>query len=199
MTMLVIINHEENAILAADKRSTYFHDENTFEVISDSENKIVDWNGGYITGTGYVPLLTSIKNAAASDNVWTYGEIEDALKNTLNTNVFHQHWINTTNFASIYLTSKGTMAVLTQAKNCRTSIVDKNTCTILVKDVDVSSYEDEINTLLQKKSIDFLALRDCLIELFEYVSKHNATVSKAFDFAIVNNEGRAFTTFNYDN
>lgn len=49
MTMLVLLNHKNNVILAADKREVFFHDEINFDVLSDNVTKIVDWKGGYIT------------------------------------------------------------------------------------------------------------------------------------------------------
>lgn len=194
MTMLVLLSHKNNVILAADKREVFFHDEINFDVLSDNVTKIVDWKGGYITGSGYVPLLEKIKNIASLPNTWSYDDIVYELQNELTRGNYHPHWIKTTTFAAIFQTSSGFRAVYTQAQDIKAFCIPEGSCLILVNKVETSSFKQNFNSLLSKDVIDIKEIIDSLEELFNYASRCNGTVSSEFDFAIINGSGKAFTT-----
>lgn len=63
MTLIVGINLVDYIILVSDKREVTMQDDKVIDITSDDINKIVDWNMGYVTGSGFVPVLSSLKEA----------------------------------------------------------------------------------------------------------------------------------------
>ena len=61
MTMIIGVNLGEYVIIAADCREAFMCDGEVISIISDEVDKFVKWNGGIITGCGYVPLLADLK------------------------------------------------------------------------------------------------------------------------------------------
>ncbi|WP_202741471.1 hypothetical protein [Acinetobacter sp. 'aerobic (ED)'] len=194
MTMLVLLSHKDNVILAADKREVFFHDEIRFDVISDEVNKILSWNGGYISGCGYVPLLDKIKSIAIDSKTWTYDHILTALQDEIRNGNYHPHWINTTTFTSIFQTRTGYKAVYTQAQDIKAFCIEEGGCLILVNNVDTSSFKQALNELLSFSDIDLGKIIEILKELFRYASRSNGTVSAEFDLAIINNGGKGLAS-----
>ncbi|EGR2919272.1 hypothetical protein DMW38_23915 [Vibrio parahaemolyticus] len=76
MTMIVGIHLGEYVIVAADKREVTMLGDVVINVTSDAVEKLIEWNGGVVTGNGYVPLLSQLKNHLATNEITHTGQTD---------------------------------------------------------------------------------------------------------------------------
>lgn len=111
MTLIIGINLKDYLILAADRREVCLVNGDVAEIRSDNVNKIIDWKQGYITGSGYVPILSKLKETLNSTSVAHTSEILDlavsSSNDVFNINVPFQvknYWMCRTRWYLSYLT-----------------------------------------------------------------------------------------------
>jgi hypothetical protein len=191
MTMLVLINYKDGVILAADKRAVWKSGSEVSHVISDEVDKIYTWNGGYIAGSGYAPLLENVKDFAAKNTINSADEIADYLRLVIQNSSIHQQWINTSNFALIYGTSSGFRAVTLSAKNYEMRALEEDGVSIMIGKIDTSLFEEQLKSEIKNPNPNIHNVIDILKKLFKHVSSLDITVSCDFDFSIINSNGMA--------
>lgn len=104
MTMIVGIHLGDYILVAADKRETYVVNGRVVSVISDKVNKLVNWGGGLVTGSGYVPLLSELKSKLSQVNITTTDQILDLAKDISESSIEQpEYWRATTNWMFSYV------------------------------------------------------------------------------------------------
>lgn len=191
MTMLVLIKYKDGVILAADKRAVWKNGGEVSHVVSDKVDKIYRWNGGYIAGSGYVPLLENIKNFASANTINSADEIADRLKLVIQNGLIHQQWINTTNFALIYGTLSDFRAVILSAKNYEMNALEEDEVLIMVDGIDTNTFKEQLKNEIKSQGVNIHNVIDILKKLFKYISLKDITVSSEFDFSIIDLDGMA--------
>lgn len=184
--MLVLINYKDGVILAADKRAVWKNGSEVSHVVSDEVDKIYTWNGGYIAGSGYAPLLENVKDFTAKNTINSADEIADYLRLVIQNSVIHKQWINTSNFALIYGTISGFRAVTLSAKNYEMRALEECSVLIMADGVDTGVFKIRLEEGIKGQSFSVHDVVDILRELFKYVSSKTNTVSSAFDFSMIN-------------
>ncbi|MFW1982659.1 hypothetical protein ACG94M_04920 [Acinetobacter guillouiae] len=190
MTMLVLINYKDGVILAADKRAVWKNGSEVSHVVSDEVDKIYTWNGGYITGCGYAPLLENVKNFASSNNIQNVSEIIEYLKMVIESNTIHEKWINSTKFALIYRTSDNFRATTISANNYESRVLGDGAVTIIIEGVDTNNYKAKLEEAILQGNFEIGNVINILSDLFQYASNKSNTVSSIFDISLINIEGR---------
>jgi len=197
MTMLVLINHKDNLILAADKRVVWKSTTGEIlQVLSDDVGKITKWPGGFISGCGFAPLLEEVKEFASGDDVGSIHEISHFLRSKVTSSSLDEYWISTTKFVAIYESNMGYRAVFFDANQDGVRAINDNSCLIIVNGVDTSFYKNRIELLLSVNDLSISDITTVLSDLFSDVSSRNQGVSSGYDMAIINNDGRVVRKFN---
>lgn len=188
MTMLVLIQHKDFVLLAADKRAVYIKNGRVESVVSDDVDKIANWKGGFISGCGYAPWLNEVKNFSGRDNMDNIHAVSEYLKNMAESSTCHDYWVSQTKIVAIYKIINGFRAVYSEAEQSGVRALSENQCLIIVKDVETSFFKDRIEKLLSEKNTVYEDIIQTLSELFHWVSTQTNTVSRQFDLALINEE-----------
>ncbi|ENX58149.1 MULTISPECIES: hypothetical protein [Acinetobacter] len=196
MTMCVLIRNAGSLVMAADNRSVYMQNGKVIQVISDEVKKVIEWNGGYISGCGSADILEDVKSFAAINPITDVYQIVEYLEKYKASKKIDDYWIDTTHLTAIYLTDVGERAIYISAKNVQPRALDDSSVLILVKDVDTEKFKELIMAEFHENGFNIENVIEILKELFVFVSKRNETVSSSFDFAFQNHEMRGLIALN---
>lgn len=196
MTMLVLIQHKDFVLLAADKRAVYVNNGRVESVISDDVDKIANWKGGFISGCGYAPWLDKVKDFAGQDDIDNIHVVSEYLRNMAENPACHDYWVSQTKIVAIYKIINGFRAVYSEANRGGVRALSENQCLIIVKDVETSLFKDQIEKLLNEKDISYKDIIQTLSKLFHWVSTQTNTVSRQFDLALINEDVAETTLLN---
>ncbi|WP_415721710.1 hypothetical protein [Photobacterium ganghwense] len=196
MTMIVGIHLGDYVIIAADRREVFIDGGKVSSVISDEVDKFVKWNGGIITGCGYVPLLSELKKHLKHTEITSTNQIVALTKRVvsdlpINASIWRQqtHWM----FSYISGSEVGPQCRLGYI---RSEVPDEihllytMRATIWAKLPDIEQRIDTLNAALKplSRTYDFeenVAYHLGLLkELFLYASTVDETVSKDFNYYI---------------
>lgn len=89
MTMLLAVNFGDYGIMASDKSAM----DNNGIMVSNKENKMIKTQIGYITGTGFVPLLDNVKNKLKEKEISSTANIVNLIneeKKIIESNIFYK-------------------------------------------------------------------------------------------------------------
>ncbi|WP_159817932.1 hypothetical protein [Colwellia sp. 20A7] len=196
MTMIIGINLDEYIIVAADRREVCMQDGKVASITSDEINKFVKWNGGIITGCGYVPLLSDLKSYLKTTEITNTNQIVALTKQSVSSLPSYANaWKNQTHWMFSYL------APGDESNECRLGYIKSGspdevrmlypmTSTIWAKLPDIEQRLNYLNESLKPLSAsnefnDNLQYHLGLIDdLFAYASTVDQTVSREFDYYI---------------
>ncbi|EHU4933588.1 hypothetical protein KY890_002967 [Vibrio vulnificus] len=201
MTMIVGIHLGEYVIVAADKREVTMLGDVVINVTSDAVEKLIEWNGGVVTGNGYVPLLSQLKNHLATNEITHTGQIlEYANSTTANLPDTQANWKNQTNWMFSYLSEVGgelvtRLGFVTSANIDGTHMLEPMTSTIWAKLPDLDDRIKELNDQLVPlddleqigENLDHHV--SLLKGLFEYAAAVDNTVCKDFSYFVQSHHG----------
>ncbi|MFV5378724.1 hypothetical protein [Acinetobacter pittii] len=176
--------------MAADNRAVYMKNGKVSHVVSNNIKKIIEWNGGYISGSGSADILENVKAFAAKNPINSIYQIIDYLEHYKAQNIIDEYWLNTTHLTAIYLTDAGDRAIYINAHTEEPRALDDSSVLILVKDVDTQKFEELIKAEFHEAGFNIENVIEILRSLFKFVSEKNETVSSTFDFAFQNYEMR---------
>lgn len=186
MTMCVLIRNAGSLAMAADNRAVYMKNGKVSYVVSNNIKKIIEWNGGYISGSGSADILENIKDFAAKNPITSIYQIIDYLAQYKTQNIIDEYWLNTTHLTAIYLTDAGDRAIYINANTEEPRALIDSSVLILVKDVDTKKFEELIKAEFNENGFNIENVIEILRSLFKFVSERNETVSSTFDFAFQN-------------
>lgn len=150
--MIVALNLGEYTIIAADKREVSIENGKVVSITSDNVEKIIEWNGGVVTGSGFVPLLMDLKESMVSVNISNTDTIISLAKQSLAKLPQNQsNWKDQTNWAFTYIT------IVDDAPKCRIAYIEAKAIN------DVRTLEN-MNVLLWAKLPDINIQREKLIK-----------------------------------
>ncbi|WPP55919.1 hypothetical protein SOI69_01255 [Acinetobacter pittii] len=172
--------------MAADNRAVYMKNGKVSYVVSNNIKKIIEWNGGYISGSGSADILENIKDFAAKNPITNIYQIIDYLAQYKTQNIIDEYWLNTTHLTAIYLTDAGDRAIYINANTEEPRALIDSSVLILVKDVDTKKFEELIKAEFNENGFNIENVIEILRSLFKFVSERNETVSSTFDFAFQN-------------
>jgi len=153
------------------------------------------WNGGYITGCGYVDLLQQLKQKVASTNIHSTTEILEMVKDIDETSSLpfdakrETHWMFT--YQTI-IDDKETfrVAIVDPSDNMEYRVLNKLTCTIWL-DSDaaeklISQVTSHIRPISDFENRDQAVqyYYDIMGQLFGIGSNESASVSNNFDMVV---------------
>lgn len=204
MTMIVGINLGEYIIVAADRREVLMEDGKVISIISDQINKFVEWNGGIITGCGYVPLLRDLKSYLQTTEITNTNQIIALTKQAVSDLPLHDaSWKKQTHWMFNYIaeTENGFQCRLGYIKSTapdEVHMLNTMTATIWAKLPDIDAQIKKLNTSLkpllsQNKFKDNFDYHLNLLEkLFSYAATVDQTVSTDFNYYIQLRDGESF-------
>ena len=208
MTMIVGMNLKEYVLVASDRREVYLIDGKVDHVISDAVNKIIDWNYGYITGSGYVSILNELKENLANMEIKCIDQIINKATSIVNSypDTFKDikdksNWM----FTYVANTSEGNQprVGIIEAKNPNEirALYDM-TSTVWAKIPNINEIIRDLNSKLKPIS-DFHEPNESikyhislLKDLFEIGEKNDETVCSQFNYCIQLNDGTKFISKN---
>ncbi|MFI8008659.1 hypothetical protein ACIF8R_00490 [Acinetobacter sp. ABJ_C4_1] len=190
MTMCVLIRNAGALAMAADNRSVYMQNGKVARVVSNDIKKIIEWNGGYISGSGSADLLEDVKAFAANSPITDMYQIVEYLERYKARNTIDDYWLDTTHLTAIYLTDAGDRAVYINANTEEPRVLDDSSVLIFVKGVDTEKFKELIKAEFHDSGFNIENVIEILRSLFKFVSERNETVSSTFDFAFQNYEMR---------
>lgn len=204
MTMIVGINLGEYVIVAADRREVFIENGQVASIISDDIDKLVKWNGGVITGCGYVPLLSDLKNYLKRSEIINTDQIVALTKQVVFDLPVHASiWKQQTHWMFTYVTDSysGSQCRLGYIKSGAPEdvhMLHTMKATIWAKLPDIEQRLEALNNALKPLSspeefeANFAYHSGLLKELFSYASAVDETVSENFNFYIQTREGADF-------
>jgi|GEM_PF-1218163 len=204
MTMIVGINLGGYIIIAADRREVFMEDGKVTSIISDEIDKFVKWNGGIITGCGYVPLLRDLKSYLETTEITNTDQIVALTKQAISDLPPHAtSWIKQTHWMFNYIagTESGTQCRLGYIKSIKPdeiNILNEMTATIWAKLPDIDIQMEKLNSSLKpllsenefKDNFDYHL--NLLNKLFSYAATVDQTVSSSFNYYIQLRHGEEF-------
>ncbi|MFX4953396.1 hypothetical protein ABTC33_05390 [Acinetobacter baumannii] len=176
--------------MAADNRAVYMENGKVSHVVSNNIKKIIEWNGGYISGSGSADLLEDVKAFAASSPITDIYQFVEYLERYKARNTIDDYWLDTTHLTAIYLTDAGDRAVYINANTEEPRALDDSSVLIFVKGVDTEKFKELIKAEFHETGFNIQNIIEILKSLFKFVSERNETVSSTFDFAFQNYEVR---------
>lgn len=188
--MCVLIRNAGSLAMAADNRLVYMQNGKVVRVVSDNIKKIIEWNGGYISGSGSADLLEDVKAFAANSPITDMYQIVEYLERYKARNTIDDYWLDTTHLTAIYLTDAGDRAVYINANTEEPRALDDSSVLIFVKGVDTEKFKELIKAEFHETGFNIQNIIEILKSLFKFVSERNETVSSTFDFAFQNYEVR---------
>ncbi|ADI89909.1 hypothetical protein [Acinetobacter oleivorans] len=190
MTMCVLIRNAGSLAIAADNRAVYMQNGKVSHVVSNNIKKIIEWNGGYISGSGSADILENVKAFAAKNPITSIYQIIEYLEHYKARNIIDNYWLDTTHLTAIYLTDAGDRAVYINANTEEPRALDDSSVLIFVKDIDTENFKELIKAEFHENGFNIENVIEILRSLFKFVSERNETVSSTFDFAFQNYEMR---------
>lgn len=199
--MIVGMNLTEYVLVASDKREVLLIDSRVETVLCDNVNKIIDWNGGYITGSGYVEVLNDLKNEISNNEITSTYEIIDLAVRISN---FHGKRntaiLDSSNWMITYTTETPT------GNECRIGIISARkpnemralcdmTSTIWAKipnlDSEISILNGSLRPIQEFSGIDesITYHASLLNQLFIDMAKCDETVCSSYDFCVQLRDG----------
>lgn len=188
--MCVLIRNAGSLAMAADNRAVYLQNGKVSRVASNNIKKIIEWNGGYISGSGSAQLLEDVKAFTVKSPITDIYQIIEYLECYKSKNIIDEYWLNTTHLTAIYLTDAGDRAIYINANTEEPRALADSSVLILVKDVDTEKFEKLIKAEFHEGGFNIENVIEILRSLFKFVSERNETVSSTFDFAFQNYEMR---------
>ena len=204
MTMIVGIHLEEYIIVASDCREVTILNGEIISVTSDEVDKFVKWNGGIITGCGYVPLLADLKSYLRATEINTTDQIVALTKQAVSDLPPHASaWKKQTHWMFNYLagTEQGSQCRLGYIKSTapdEVHMLHPMSATIWAKLPDIDEQMEKLNGSLKalnsinefKENFEYHI--NLLNELFSYASTVDQSVSKSFNYYIQLRQGEEF-------
>jgi len=201
MTMIVGMSLGDYVLVASDRRQVCVVNGEVHHVESDSVNKIIECPIGFITGSGYVPLLNEFKNELKSRSIGNTDEILEIAKEVSNRVPPElDSWEKQTNWMFTYVASNETgntprIAIIEAKSYSAIRILDDMSATIWAKLPDLGVKIKELNGQL-KPADQFSSIEESasyhvslLKELFEYGEKFDPTVCSSFDACLQLKDG----------
>lgn len=188
--MCVLIRNAGSLAIAADNRAVYMQNGKVSHVVSNNIKKIIEWNGGYISGSGSADILENVKAFAAKNPITSIYQIIEYLEHYKARNIIDNYWLDTTHLTAIYLTDAGDRAVYINANTEEPRALDDSSVLIFVKDIDTENFKELIKAEFHENGFNIENVIEILRSLFKFVSERNETVSSTFDFAFQNYEMR---------
>lgn len=201
MTMIVGIHLGEYIIVAADKREVTMFNNIVVDINSDNVEKLIEWNGGIITGNGYVPLLNELKDHIAANEISDTSIILDYANTTVaNLPLNQAGWKKQTNWMFSYITQLDNRLVtrlsfVTSSEINGTHMLMPMSSTIWAKLPDLNERIKELNNQLKplKSWNEFhsnLSYHVSKLEiLFKYASTVDQTISRDFSYFVQSHHG----------
>ncbi|EJE4163731.1 hypothetical protein M3916_003889 [Vibrio parahaemolyticus] len=201
MTMIVGIHLGEYILVAADKREVTMLGDIVMNVTSDEVEKLIEWNGGVITGNGYVPLLSDLKDYLATNEITHTDQILDyANAAVLNLPESQAQWKKQTNWMFSYLSQVDgqlttRLGYVTSSKVDGIHMFEPMSATIWAKLPDLDERIELLNEQLLpldelEQIRDNLAHHVSLLRsLFEYAATVDETVCKDFSYFVQSHHG----------
>ncbi|OCH19093.1 hypothetical protein [Aliivibrio logei] len=201
MTMIVGIHLDDYVIVAADKREVMMLGDVVVNVISNKVEKLIEWNGGVITGSGYVPLLNDLKYYLAENEVNHTGQLLDYANTAASNIALNQaSWKKQTNWMFSYLSQIDDQRVtrlgyVMSSKVDGTHMLKPMSATIWAKLPDIDTRIKDLNSQLLpldsldqiKENLDYHV--SMLKGLFEYAATVDKTVCKDFSYFVQSHHG----------
>jgi hypothetical protein len=196
MTMIVGINLDEYILVAADRREVCMQDGKVASITSDEINKFVKWNGGIITGCGYVPLLSDLKSYLKTTEITNTNQIVELTKQSVsNLPSYANAWKSQTHWMFSYLAggedrNECRLGYINSGSPDEVCMLSPMNSTIWAKLPDIKQRSDSLNNSLKPLSTSnnfnenlhyHLSLID---DLYSYASTVDETVSREFDYYI---------------
>lgn len=199
------MNIDEFVLIASDRREVLMARNGEVDhVISDSVNKIISWDGGFISGNGYVCILEKLKLFLAKTSISNTDEIKIAA-----TTISQQHppelsqWKEVTNWIITYRTeinkeNISRIGIIKSNKPEELHLLKNMKSIVWAKIPDIDKKTEELNNKL--KSInEFSAVENSieyhislLKDIFNYGAKHDRTVCSSFDYCYQLNDDARF-------
>ena len=199
--MIVGVNLGEYVIVAADHREVFIENGQVTSIISDDVDKFVKWNGGVITGCGYVPLLSDLKTYLKHTEITNTDQIVALTKQAVSDLPVHASiWKQQTHWMFTYIAGSDA------GPQCRLGYIKSDApeevhmlhpmkATIWAKLPDIEQRLEALNNALkplfspEEFEANFAYHRGLLEELFSYASAVDETVSENFNFYIQMRQG----------
>ncbi|ACV25480.1 Ntn hydrolase family protein [Kangiella koreensis] len=209
MTMIVALQLDAYVLIAADRRETYQVNGEVAYVISDDRQKLIQWSGGIVTGSGYVPLLSEFKSKIADAKITFVDEIIEIAQECCNNLSGDQsEWKKTTNWLFTYGADSpegevSRVAFIKSQEPEGIHVLEVGESLIWAK---IPDYKEELSNLKAKiRPEKDLSNINCslsyhteiLKELYAYVAKVNPSVSEAFDCYLHSVEVRGMVPVEY--
>jgi len=208
--MIVGLNLDKYVILASDKREVSMSDGQITSINSDKVNKLVKWNGGIITGCGYVSLLSDLKQYLKKTDINHTDQITELAKRSVKNLVsLERVWLNQTHWMFTYITGfeRGNECRLGFIKSQRPDeihLVRSMNSLIWAKLPDLSQRVARLNNSLKPLLVanelnENLRYHLGLVEeLFSYAHTVDRSVSSKFDYYIQFPSGEDFLSSDLD-
>lgn len=204
MSMIVGINLIDYAIMAADKREVLIENGNIQSVRSDEVQKIIAWGGGFITGSGYVPLLGDLKELISNSKISNTDQIVKlAQQSVLRLPESMGYWKNQTNWMFTYSSEvSGNKAVRVAQIESRSPdqirLLHEMHSTVWAKLPNLDAKIKELTAML-KHSSEFSNLTESiqyhlnlLPNLFQYGSEADKSVCKGYNYSLLFKDGSRY-------
>lgn len=206
MSMIVALHLNSYVLIAADKRETFQVDGKVEYVVSDEIRKLVEWPGGVVTGSGYVPLLQDFKSKISQAKISIVDEIiEIARESSNNLPKKQSDWKKSTNWLFTYSADKPEGAITRVAfiksqEPGSVRVLEAGRALIWTKIPNYKEQLSNLNAIIKpekdlsniKRSLSYHT--EILKELYANVAKVNPSVSKAFDCYLHATEVRGMVT-----
>lgn len=200
--MIVGINLGNYIIVAADKRQVMKVGDVIVGIVSDNVEKLIEWNGGIITGNGYVPLLDDLKNWLSKTKINSTTEVlEFANDAVLSLPSSQSEWRKQTNWMFSYITKNEQGKFVTRIGFVKSSdinginLLKPMHSTIWASLPNLDEKIKNLNSeLLPLNSLEELPSNlnyhvEKLRDLFDYASTVDQSVSKQFSYYFQSHHG----------
>ena len=205
MTMIVAINTGDASIVAADKRQTYMRNNTPVYIDSDNINKFIQWNGGFITGSGYVEVLDELKTRLAQKDIQLTDQILelvsdiDRLEHIDTAKKMVTNWM-ITYFSEVDGNVLSRIAMLKPGQKEGLTMLNDGACSVWLDHPISTELMDNVSKSIKplssfsepKKAFDYYM--QILRDLFIQGAEIKETVSASFEVVFAN-KGQTFTSF----
>ena len=213
MTLIVGIRLDEFSILASDKREVTLVNDTVKQITSDHINKIVDWGEGFISGSGYVPILSALKKKLSDATISSTDDILELAKIASTTAIDNiiskkekEYWMNRTHWYVTYRAMGSHDSIEPRitifCANTEKVRSVSNMNVVFSNSFNESDFlRDSLSSQLKPAS-QFETTQDnlnfhlgLLPEVFSRANLALETVSKEFDVAVQFNDGTHFKSW----
>lgn len=190
--MIVAIDAGDAIIVASDRREVFKANGKIVRIENDSTNKFVEWNGGYITGCGYVALLNELKTRMAKENIERTDDILKIMQDIELSCDFPDEMVQETHWLFTYITEidqcpEFRIAMIDPHQTADFRVLNNRNCTIWLNSDKVESLINQVNQQIMSFS-DFDNIQNAvgyyiemLTQLFTIGASESQSVSTSFD------------------